>query len=145
MFLTVSSVWEPRLPTGTGPWTTSGHFRAGGWVWRDGILARYISQWFETSSFWSIIHTSLFVGGLFFRAFVEQYNDPPVHNLITFGSPHMGIADLPVCSPTDLMCQLARRAARVGVYSSWAQTNLVQVIYRISLPRSGVSFTHSSS
>ena len=30
-------------------------------------------------------------GGQFLRAFVERYNSPPVHNLITFGSQHMGM------------------------------------------------------
>ena len=28
--------------------------------------------------------------GQFLRAYVERYNIPPVHNLITFGSQHMG-------------------------------------------------------
>lgn len=29
--------------------------------------------------------------GQFLRAYVERYNSPPVHNLITFGSQHMGM------------------------------------------------------
>ena len=66
-------------------------------------------------------------GGQFLRAYVERYNSPPVHNLITFGSQHMGIADIPTCRPGDWTCQLARRAARAGVYTHWAQSNLVQV------------------
>lgn len=28
--------------------------------------------------------------GQFLRAYVERYNTPPVHNLITFGAQHMG-------------------------------------------------------
>ncbi|KAJ3547623.1 hypothetical protein NM688_g5381 [Phlebia brevispora] len=68
-------------------------------------------------------------GGLFFRAYVERYNSPPVHNMIAFGSPHMGVSDLPVCKPWDLLCQLARRATRGGVYGEWAQENLVQAQY----------------
>ncbi|KAI0829895.1 alpha/beta-hydrolase [Trametes gibbosa] len=68
-------------------------------------------------------------GGQFLRAYVERYNSPPVHNLITFGSQHMGVSDLPLCSPWDLFCQLARRAARGGVYTEWAQENLVQAQY----------------
>lgn len=66
-------------------------------------------------------------GGQFLRAYVQRNNTPPVHNLITFGSQHMGISDLPLCSPFDLLCQVARRAAKAGVYSKWAQENLVQV------------------
>jgi len=30
-------------------------------------------------------------GGQFLRAYVERYNTPPVHNLVTFGSQHMGM------------------------------------------------------
>ncbi|KAH9929619.1 alpha/beta-hydrolase [Epithele typhae] len=68
-------------------------------------------------------------GGQFLRGYVELYNAPPVHNLITFGSQHMGVSDLPLCSRWDLFCQLARRAARGGVYTDWAQENLVQAQY----------------
>ncbi|KAK7692900.1 hypothetical protein QCA50_004535 [Cerrena zonata] len=68
-------------------------------------------------------------GGQFLRAYVERYNSPPVHNLITFGSQHMGVSDIPLCRPWDLFCQLARRAARGGVYTEYAQTNLVQAQY----------------
>ncbi|KAI0267033.1 alpha/beta-hydrolase [Gloeopeniophorella convolvens] len=68
-------------------------------------------------------------GGQFLRAFVERHNVPPVRNLITFGSQHMGVADIPACKPYDLLCQLARNAARAGVYSEWAQHNLVQAQY----------------
>lgn len=102
--------------------------------------------------------------GQFLRAYVERYNSPPVHNLITFGSQHMGtcasrspdfnsyrnrttgISDIPPCRPWDLMCQAARRAARSSVYSHWAQTNIVQVCFhplapipsRINLVRSPI-------
>ncbi|KAI0743399.1 alpha/beta-hydrolase [Daedaleopsis nitida] len=68
-------------------------------------------------------------GGQFLRAYVEKYNTPPINNLITFGSQHMGISDLPKCSVWDVPCQLARRAARGGVYTEWAQRNLVQAQY----------------
>ncbi|KAF5346133.1 hypothetical protein D9758_009935 [Tetrapyrgos nigripes] len=68
-------------------------------------------------------------GGQFLRAYVERYNSPPVHNLLTFGSQHMGISDIPPCRPYDLLCQVARRATRAGVYGSWAQENLVQAQY----------------
>ncbi|KAG2074543.1 palmitoyl-protein thioesterase [Suillus decipiens] len=68
-------------------------------------------------------------GGQFLRGYVERHNDPPVHNLITFGSQHMGVSDLPSCKPWDLLCQLARQAASRGVYSEWAQENVVQAQY----------------
>ncbi|KAG2150414.1 Alpha/Beta hydrolase protein [Suillus clintonianus] len=68
-------------------------------------------------------------GGQFLRGYVERNNSPPVHNLITFGSQHMGVSDLPACKPMDLLCQVARRAANSGVYSEWAQEHLVQAQY----------------
>ncbi|KAF8502206.1 Alpha/Beta hydrolase protein [Russula emetica] len=68
-------------------------------------------------------------GGQFLRAYIERYNDPPIRNLITFGSQHMGISDTPSCKPYDLPCNLARNALRAGAYSEWAQQNLVQAQY----------------
>lgn len=56
-----------------------------------------------------------------------------MHNLITFGSQHMGVSDIPTCKPFDVTCQLARRAALSSVYSEWAQANIVQV--RATAPR----------
>ncbi|KAI9323209.1 palmitoyl-protein thioesterase 1 [Dichotomocladium elegans] len=69
-------------------------------------------------------------GGLFFRAYVEQCNRPPVRRLITFGSPHGGVADIPNCmNPNDLTCRLMRSAVRYGVYSSYVQHRVVQAQY----------------
>jgi palmitoyl-protein thioesterase len=66
-------------------------------------------------------------GGQFLRAYVERFNAPPVRNLVTFGSQHMGVSDVADCKPFDVLCQIARRAVRSGVYTSWAQEHLVQV------------------
>ncbi|EJT97386.1 alpha/beta-hydrolase [Dacryopinax primogenitus] len=68
-------------------------------------------------------------GGQFLRAYVQNCNSPRVHNLITFGGQHMGIADIPMCKPGDVWCFLARSAVKRGVYSSYAQHNLVQAQY----------------
>ena len=68
-------------------------------------------------------------GGQFLRAYIERHNAPPVNNLITFGSQHMGIADIPLCRPFDVVCAFARRAALRGVYTDFAQRQLVQAQY----------------
>ncbi|KAF8813660.1 alpha/beta-hydrolase [Phlegmacium glaucopus] len=68
-------------------------------------------------------------GGQFLRAYIERYNNPPVNNLITFGSQHMGISDIPACKWYDFLCEAARQAAKAAVYGSWAQENLVQAQY----------------
>jgi palmitoyl-protein thioesterase len=41
----------------------------------------------------------------------------------------MGVSDLPTCRPGDVLCQIAHLAARRGVYSSYAQNNIVQAQY----------------
>lgn len=68
-------------------------------------------------------------GGQFLRAFIERYNTPPVNNLITFGSQHMGISDIPVCRRYDYPCQIARRTAKQAIYGEWAQENIIQAQY----------------
>ncbi|KAF7321470.1 Palmitoyl-protein thioesterase [Mycena kentingensis (nom. inval.)] len=68
-------------------------------------------------------------GGQFLRAYVERYNSPPIHNLLTFGSQHFGVSDIPPCGPRDFVCRVARRVVKSAVYGSYAQTNLVQAQY----------------
>ncbi|CAG8656019.1 9543_t:CDS:2 [Funneliformis mosseae] len=68
-------------------------------------------------------------GGQFLRAYVQRCNDPPVHNLITFGSQHSGISDLPGCEKGDGLCQLMRTIARRGVYSNYVRTHIIQAQY----------------
>ncbi|EJD52643.1 alpha/beta-hydrolase [Auricularia subglabra TFB-10046 SS5] len=68
-------------------------------------------------------------GGQFLRAYIEWYNTPKVHNLITFGSQHFGVSDIPGCRPRDFLCLAARNAAKAGIYTTWAQHNLIQAQY----------------
>ncbi|KAI0285755.1 hypothetical protein BGY98DRAFT_943214, partial [Russula aff. rugulosa BPL654] len=50
--------------------------------------------------------------------FTARYNDPPICNLITFGSQHKGISDIPPCKPYNLPCNLVWNMLRAGVYRS---------------------------
>ncbi|ORY32620.1 palmitoyl-protein thioesterase [Naematelia encephala] len=69
-------------------------------------------------------------GGLFLRSYAQYCDGPPLRNLITFGTPHYGISSLIPCpTPPSLTCLLAARAARAGIYTSWAQSHLVQAQY----------------
>lgn len=68
-------------------------------------------------------------GGQFLRAYVQRCNTPKVRNLVTFGSQHMGIADLPACGPTDLLCRVAEAALLGGIYTDYAQSHLVSAQY----------------
>ncbi|WVO16415.1 hypothetical protein L204_104090 [Cryptococcus depauperatus] len=69
-------------------------------------------------------------GGLFLRHYHQYCDGPPIHNLITFGTPHYGIAALIPCpTPPTLSCLLAARAARGAIYTFWAQSHLIQAAY----------------
>lgn len=68
-------------------------------------------------------------GGQFLRAYVQRCNAPKVHNLITFGSQHNGVADLPACENNDGLCSLMRGIARWGVYTDYVQRQLIQAQY----------------
>ncbi|KAL7421573.1 hypothetical protein Q5752_003342 [Cryptotrichosporon argae] len=69
-------------------------------------------------------------GGLFLRHYAQFCDGPPVKNLITFGTPHYGIAALIPCpTPPTLSCLLAARAARGGIYTAWAQSHIIQAAY----------------
>ena len=39
----------------------------------------------------------------------------------------MGVSDMPPCRPADFLCEIIHRALKNGVYSTWAQDNVVQV------------------
>jgi palmitoyl-protein thioesterase len=69
-------------------------------------------------------------GGQFLRGYVERCNNPPVRNLVTFGSQHNGIAEFQKCkSATDLVCQGANALLRSGTWSSFVQSRLVPAQY----------------
>ncbi|KAJ3413720.1 Palmitoyl-protein thioesterase 1 [Chytridiales sp. JEL 0842] len=69
-------------------------------------------------------------GGLFLRAYVQRCNNPPVHNLVTFGSPHMGVLDSPGCDGKNTAnCMLMRRLIKSGAYLPWVQNRVVQAQY----------------
>ncbi|TPX38959.1 palmitoyl[protein] hydrolase [Synchytrium endobioticum] len=69
-------------------------------------------------------------GGLFLRAYIERCNDPPVYNIITFGTPHNGIGDVPSCGEKSVFtCQVARNLLERGAYLSFVQQRVVQAQY----------------
>ncbi|KAH6592907.1 hypothetical protein BASA50_007745 [Batrachochytrium salamandrivorans] len=70
-------------------------------------------------------------GGLFLRAVAQQCDSvPQMHTLITFGSPHGGVSDVPNCiDSADASCVLMRSIIRTGVYWPWIQRKVVQAQY----------------
>ncbi|CAN6605004.1 hypothetical protein TRVA0_002S04984 [Trichomonascus vanleenenianus] len=68
-------------------------------------------------------------GGLFLRAYAERCNSPRLHKLITFGSPHNGIADLPTCARNDFLCRQRNRLMRSQIWSDYVQNNVITAQY----------------
>lgn len=68
-------------------------------------------------------------GGQFLRAYVERFNEPPVRRLLTFGSQHMGITDLPACGDHDPVCRAVHSSLATHVYSDYAQHHIVTAQY----------------
>lgn len=69
-------------------------------------------------------------GSQFLRAYVERCNNPPVHNLITWGGQHMGVSDFPNCADTNLTaCQLAADLLDEGAYAPFVRSHVVQAQY----------------
>ncbi|KAL1960643.1 hypothetical protein VTO42DRAFT_7222 [Malbranchea cinnamomea] len=69
-------------------------------------------------------------GGQFLRGYVERCNDPPVRNLVTFGSQHNGIAKFQSCKATgDWICRGAEALLRFGTWSSFVQSRFVPAQY----------------
>ncbi|KAI9091302.1 Alpha/Beta hydrolase protein, partial [Phlyctochytrium arcticum] len=69
-------------------------------------------------------------GGQFLRAYVQYCNDPPVHNLITYGAQHAGVSEWPGCRDKgDINCSLARALLLRGAYIPAIQNRVVQAQY----------------
>ncbi|CAG8450200.1 4506_t:CDS:2 [Gigaspora rosea] len=58
--------------------------------------------------------------------YVQRCNDPPVYNLITFGSPYNGVSDILGCEANDGWCRLMRTIASQGAYSGYIREHIIQ-------------------
>lgn len=67
-------------------------------------------------------------GGLFLRALLQRC-DVKMHNLITFGSPHNGISDLPPCSEGDWLCKRRNRIVKGHVWEDRVQHSILAAQY----------------
>jgi len=69
-------------------------------------------------------------GGQFLRGYVEQYNKPPVGNLVTMGGQHQGVFGIPDCSAQNhTICEALRRIVDLGAYRPEIQEYSVQAQY----------------
>lgn len=69
-------------------------------------------------------------GGLFLRALQERCDLVRIHNLITFGSPHMGVMDMPVCpDPKDWICRRRNEIIKKQVWHLSVQHSVIPAQY----------------
>ncbi|KAF2193298.1 palmitoyl-protein thioesterase 1 precursor [Zopfia rhizophila CBS 207.26] len=68
-------------------------------------------------------------GGQFLRGYIERCNNPPIRNLVTFGSQHNGIAKYQGCGATDWLCKGAMALLRMNTWSDYIQSHLVPAQY----------------
>ncbi|KAI9353097.1 Alpha/Beta hydrolase protein [Pilaira anomala] len=133
----VKSLLESRLPTGTfiysvrvGDTVDSDHKAGFFGKINDQVdtVCKELSNIPELVNGFNAIGFSQ--GGLFLRAYVERCNRPAIHRLITFGSPHGGVSDIPNCmNDKDFTCKLMRSMVKSGVYSNYAQNRIIQAQY----------------
>ncbi|KAG7717720.1 hypothetical protein KL930_000088 [Ogataea haglerorum] len=67
-------------------------------------------------------------GGLFLRSAMELC-DLPIKALITYGSPHNGVTDLPPCPEDNWLCKRRNSILKKQIYNENIQNSVVQAQY----------------
>lgn len=68
-------------------------------------------------------------GGQFLRGYVERCNNPPVANLVTFGSQHNGISEFQKCRPNDWLCYTWDGFLKARTWAPFVQSRLIPAQY----------------
>lgn len=69
-------------------------------------------------------------GGLFLRALVERCSNVSVLTLVTFGSPHMGVLELPMCADkNDWLCKKRNEILKKQVWYDTIQRSIIPAQY----------------
>lgn len=68
-------------------------------------------------------------GGVFLRGLVERCDAVNIKSLVTFGSPHSGIAQFTECADHDWWCKIWSGTLRGNTWGSFAQSTLVPAQY----------------
>lgn len=69
-------------------------------------------------------------GGVFSRALVQTCANATVRNLVTFGSPHMGVQELPRCdNPRDWVCKRRNAVLKQQVWHESVQRTVIPAQY----------------
>lgn len=69
-------------------------------------------------------------GGLFLRALIERCPNVTVSKLVTFGSPHMGVLEFPLCAhDDDWVCKRRNELLKRQVWNTQVQKSVVPAQY----------------
>lgn len=68
-------------------------------------------------------------GGQFLRGYIERCNNPPVKNLVTYGSQHNGINKYQECGSSDWICKGWVGLLKSNTWSSYVQSKVVPAQY----------------
>ncbi|KAI5969397.1 hypothetical protein CANMA_001464 [Candida margitis] len=69
-------------------------------------------------------------GGVLLRGLIERCSDLSFHNLITFGSPHMGVMEMPLCKdPKDWICKRRNELLKKQVWNDKVQKTILPAQY----------------
>ncbi|KAI5958245.1 hypothetical protein KGF57_002600 [Candida theae] len=69
-------------------------------------------------------------GGVLLRGLIERCSHLSFHNLITFGSPHMGVMEMPLCKdPRDWICKRRNELLKRQVWNDNVQKRVLPAQY----------------
>lgn len=68
-------------------------------------------------------------GGQFLRGLLERHGLPLAGSLLTYGSQHSGIAEVPCDDPSAFLCRSVRSYMRGNAFGDWVQHNIVPASY----------------
>lgn len=68
-------------------------------------------------------------GGLLLRALVERCPNLKVHNLVTFGSPHAGVMQMPMCEEKEWFCKRRNKFFESHVWDERVQKSVIPAQY----------------
>ncbi|CAK4079723.1 unnamed protein product [Aphanomyces euteiches] len=68
-------------------------------------------------------------GNLVIRGYIERYNNPPVHSFLSVHGPLAGVAALPHCQPTNIICKTISQMISTAAYADSIQAKVTQANY----------------
>lgn len=80
-------------------------------------------------------------GAVIGRAYIETCDDAPkVHNFVSMGGPHAGVASIPLCS-IPVWCRFLDTIIAIGVYSPYVQEHIAPTGY-LKIPTDLKAYYH---